>query len=136
MVVFFFNFFSRLGPSFVRGSMAHRHGVPGSTPGSGSSSGSSQPLPNSSFGDTAYTKLFVGGLAWETRSEALRRYFERFGEILEAVVITHKNTGKSKGYGFVSVPSRDVDGSSLLWRKMASFLMEFLGVESNRIFLA
>ncbi|CAA7408023.1 unnamed protein product [Spirodela intermedia] len=82
--------------------MAHRHGVPVSTPGSGSSSGSSQPFPNSPFGDTAHTKLFVGGLAWETRSEALRRYFERFGEILEAVVITHKNTGKSKGYGFVT----------------------------------
>jgi hypothetical protein len=32
----------------------------------------------------------------------MRRYFEQFGEILEAVVITDKNTGRSKGYGFVS----------------------------------
>lgn len=54
------------------------------------------------FGDTTYTKIFVGGLAWETHRETMRRYFEQFGEILEAVVITDKNSGRSKGYGFVS----------------------------------
>lgn len=53
--------------------------------------------------DTTFTKLFVGGLAWETRSETMRRYFEQFGDIIEAVVITDKNTARSKGYGFVSL---------------------------------
>lgn len=53
-------------------------------------------------GDTTYTKIFVGGLAWETKRDSLKRYFEQFGEILEAVVITDRNTGASKGYGFVS----------------------------------
>ncbi|KAL9268994.1 putative RNA-binding protein ARP1 [Drosera capensis] len=78
--------------------------------GSGSSSSQSgvvhhhHPL-NSQFGDTTYTKVFVGGLAWETQSETMRRYFEQFGEILEAVVITDKNTGRSKGYGFVTFHS-------------------------------
>ncbi|CAN8292178.1 unnamed protein product [Cochlearia groenlandica] len=57
---------------------------------------------NSPFGDTTLTKVFVGGLAWETLSETLRRHFEQYGEILEAVVITDKNTGRSKGYGFVT----------------------------------
>ncbi|XP_058217841.1 uncharacterized protein LOC131328894 isoform X2 [Rhododendron vialii] len=56
----------------------------------------------SPFGDTTYTKLFVGGLAWETPAEVMQGYFEQFGEILEAVIITDKNTGKSKGYGFVT----------------------------------
>ncbi|MCH91322.1 RNA-binding protein 24-A-like, partial [Trifolium medium] len=32
----------------------------------------------------------------------MRTYFEQFGDILEAVIITDKNTGKSKGYGFVT----------------------------------
>ncbi|XP_078443375.1 uncharacterized protein LOC144712881 [Wolffia australiana] len=59
-------------------------------------------FPKLSAEENERTKLFVGGLAWETRSEALRRYFDPFGEIVEAVVITHKNTGKSKGYGFVT----------------------------------
>ncbi|XP_028552466.1 probable RNA-binding protein ARP1 [Dendrobium catenatum] len=52
--------------------------------------------------DTTFTKIFVGGLAWETQRETMRLYFERFGEILEAVVITDKHTGRSKGYGFVT----------------------------------
>ncbi|KAL1820689.1 hypothetical protein ACET3Z_015558 [Daucus carota] len=52
--------------------------------------------------DTTLTKLFVGGLAWETQSPTLHSYFRQFGEILEAVVITDKNTGRSKGYGFVT----------------------------------
>lgn len=56
----------------------------------------------SPFGDTTYTKVFVGGLAWETPTEKMRAYFDQFGEILEAVIITDKNTAKSKGYGFVS----------------------------------
>lgn len=56
----------------------------------------------SPFGDTTFTKVFVGGLAWETQSETMRQYFEQFGEILEAVVINDKHTGRSKGYGFVT----------------------------------
>ncbi|XP_012087581.1 RNA-binding protein 38 isoform X2 [Jatropha curcas] len=56
---------------------------------------------NSPFGDTTYTKVFVGGLAWETQSHTLRRHFDQYGDILEAVVISDKNTGRSKGYGFV-----------------------------------
>lgn len=54
------------------------------------------------FGDTTCTKVFVGGLAWETQKETMKMYFEQFGDILEAVVITDKTTGRSKGYGFVS----------------------------------
>ncbi|XP_010270570.1 PREDICTED: RNA-binding protein 24-A [Nelumbo nucifera] len=76
--------------------------IPGSGSGSGSSLNSGFQFLNSPFGDTTYTKVFVGGLAWETQSETMRRYFEQFGEILEAVVITDKNTGRSKGYGFVT----------------------------------
>ncbi|KAL4554534.1 hypothetical protein LXL04_039365 [Taraxacum kok-saghyz] len=56
----------------------------------------------SPFGDTTLTKVFVGGLAWETQTDEMRRYFEQFGDILEAVIITDKITGKSKGYGFVT----------------------------------
>ncbi|URD78378.1 RNA recognition motif containing protein [Musa troglodytarum] len=54
------------------------------------------------FGDTTLTKVFVGGLAWETQKDALREHFEKYGEILEAVIISDKATGRSKGYGFVT----------------------------------
>ncbi|KAL6504236.1 hypothetical protein OROGR_026159 [Orobanche gracilis] len=63
----------------------------------------------SPFGDTTLTKVFVGGLAWETPTDLMRSYFEQFGEILEAVIISDKNTGKSKGYGFVTF--RDPDSA-------------------------
>ena len=56
----------------------------------------------SPFGDTTYTKVFVGGLVWENHTEEMRSYFDQFGEIIEDVIITDKNKGKSKGYGFVS----------------------------------
>ncbi|KAJ7959423.1 putative RNA-binding family protein [Quillaja saponaria] len=58
-------------------------------------------------GYTTYTKIFVGGLTWETKKDTLNGYFEQFGEILEAVVITNKNTGRSKGYGFVTFKDPD-----------------------------
>ncbi|WVZ16723.1 hypothetical protein V8G54_009705 [Vigna mungo] len=58
--------------------------------------------------DTTFTKIFVGGLAWETQRDTVRRYFEQFGEILEAVVITDKNTGRSKGYGFITFKDPEV----------------------------
>ncbi|KAE8691907.1 RNA-binding protein 38 [Hibiscus syriacus] len=54
------------------------------------------------FGDTTLTKVFVGGLAWETPQEAMRQHFQKYGEILEAVIISDKLTGRSKGYGFVT----------------------------------
>jgi cold-inducible RNA-binding protein len=47
-------------------------------------------------------KLFVGGLAWATDDEGLRAAFEKYGEITEAVVIKDRDTGRSRGFGFVS----------------------------------
>ena len=47
-------------------------------------------------------KLFVGGLSWDTDDMGLRRAFEQFGEVTEAKVITDRDTGRSRGFGFVS----------------------------------
>ncbi|KAL1021453.1 hypothetical protein UPYG_G00013430 [Umbra pygmaea] len=56
--------------------------------------------------DTTFTKIFVGGLPYHTNDASLRKYFETFGEIDEAVVITDRQTGKSRGYGFVTMLDR------------------------------
>lgn len=56
--------------------------------------------------DTTYTKIFVGGLPYHTTDSSLKKYFEVFGEIEEAVVITDRQTGKSRGYGFVTMADR------------------------------
>ena len=47
-------------------------------------------------------KLFVGSLAWATDSSGLQAAFERFGEIEEATVISDRETGRSRGFGFVT----------------------------------
>lgn len=47
-------------------------------------------------------RLFVGGLSWGTDDTGLRAAFERFGQIEEAVVINDRETGRSRGFGFVT----------------------------------
>ncbi|XP_054710429.1 heterogeneous nuclear ribonucleoprotein 27C-like isoform X2 [Uloborus diversus] len=47
-------------------------------------------------------KLFVGGLSWETTKENLQSYFSRFGEIVDCVVMKNNETGRSRGFGFVT----------------------------------
>jgi hypothetical protein len=66
-------------------------------------------------------KLFVGGLAWATADQNLRDAFSRFGEVTEAKVVTDRETGRSRGFGFVtfadataaSTAAQQLDGSSL-----------------------
>lgn len=47
-------------------------------------------------------KLFVGGLSWETTQENLQNYFSRFGEVVDCVVMKNNETGRSRGFGFVT----------------------------------
>jgi len=47
-------------------------------------------------------KLFVGSLSWDTNDDGLRAAFSPFGEITEAVVITDRNSDRSRGFGFVT----------------------------------
>ncbi|KAL4563292.1 hypothetical protein LXL04_027332 [Taraxacum kok-saghyz] len=61
--------------------------------------------------DPTQRKLFIRGIGWETTSDKLRSTFSAFGELDEAIVITDKNTGKSKGYGFVTY--KHIDGTIL-----------------------
>lgn len=47
------------------------------------------------------SKLFIGGLAWHTEEATLRQKFEEFGAVNEAVVVKDRDTGRSRGFGFV-----------------------------------
>ncbi|MCA9604201.1 MAG: RNA-binding protein, partial [Myxococcales bacterium] len=46
-------------------------------------------------------KLFVGGLAWATTDQSLYDAFTSFGEVTDAKVVTDRETGRSRGFGFV-----------------------------------
>ncbi|XP_060209758.1 UBP1-associated protein 2C-like [Lycium barbarum] len=62
-------------------------------------------------GDISHRKLFIRGLGWETTTDKLKQVFSVYGELDEAIVITDKGSGKSKGYGFVTF--KHVDGAIL-----------------------
>lgn len=47
-------------------------------------------------------KVFVGGLSWNTNDDALRAAFEQFGNVDDAKVIQDRETGRSRGFGFVT----------------------------------
>lgn len=49
------------------------------------------------------TKLFVGSLPWAVNDEALKAAFEAHGNVVSAKVITDRETGKSRGFGFVEM---------------------------------
>ena len=49
------------------------------------------------------TKLFVGGLSWDTKEDSLRNFFAQAGNVVSATVITDKFSGRSKGFGFVEM---------------------------------
>ena len=46
-------------------------------------------------------KLFVGSLAWATTDDSLKALFESAGTVARAKVITDRETGRSRGFGFV-----------------------------------
>ncbi|MCB9557909.1 MAG: RNA-binding protein [Deltaproteobacteria bacterium] len=58
-------------------------------------------------------KLFVGGLAWATTEAGLRDAFERFGEVVEAKVVLDRDTGRSRGFGFVTFAEDSAADSAL-----------------------
>lgn len=46
-------------------------------------------------------KLFIGGISWDTNEERLKEYFQTFGEVVEAVIMKDRTTGRARGFGFV-----------------------------------
>ena len=72
-------------------------------------------------------KLFVGGLPFSTSNDRLREVFSEAGQVESAVVVTDRDTGRSRGFGFVEMATpeeadeainrfngRDMDGRRLL----------------------
>lgn len=49
-------------------------------------------------------KIFCGSLPFSLEETELREFFEEYGEVASAVIISDKFTGRSKGFGFVEMP--------------------------------
>ena len=51
--------------------------------------------------------IYVGNLSFDTAEEDLRKAFESHGEVTSVSIITDRYTGKSRGFGFVEMPSKE-----------------------------
>jgi cold-inducible RNA-binding protein len=71
-------------------------------------------------------KLYVGNLSYDTAVDALKEAFAEFGEIVDAVIITDKMSGRSKGFGFIEFADEEaakkaveaMDGKEVDGRKL------------------
>ena len=53
------------------------------------------------------TKLFIGSLAWTTDDDSLKQFFESAGTVVSANVIKDRESGRSRGFGFVEMSSEE-----------------------------
>ncbi len=53
------------------------------------------------------SKLYVGNLSYQTTEDDLRQLFEGAGAVTSVAIITERDTGRSKGFGFVEMASED-----------------------------
>jgi len=52
-------------------------------------------------------KLYVGNLSYQTSEDGLRNYFSGFGTVESVKIISDRNTGNSKGFGFIEMTNDD-----------------------------
>lgn len=64
------------------------------------------------------TKLYVGGLSWDTTNDGLQAAFSQAGAVVSAVVISDKMSGRSKGFGFVEMATpEDAQKAIEMWHE-------------------
>jgi cold-inducible RNA-binding protein len=72
------------------------------------------------------TKLYVGNLPYSTKEDSLAAMFASFGEVVSSTIIMDRNSGRSKGFGFVELSDdsaaqaaiKEMNGKELEGRKM------------------
>ena len=55
-----------------------------------------------------HAKLFVGNLSWNINDAQLEELFSEFGDVAAARVITDRDTGRSRGFGFVEIETPNI----------------------------
>ena len=58
-------------------------------------------------------KIYIGNMSYETTEDNIRQAFESFGEVTSVNVITDRETGRPKGFGFVEMSS-DTEGQAAI----------------------
>lgn len=53
--------------------------------------------------------LYVGNLPWNTTADDLSNFFRQYGEVVSSRIITDRETGRSRGFGFVEVEDNEAE---------------------------
>ena len=70
------------------------------------SGGARRPAKPRPAGAPGMVEIYVGNLSYDMNDDQLRALFAKYGVVESARIITHRPSGKSKGYGFVLMPHR------------------------------
>ena len=76
--------------------------------------------------------IFVGNLAFTTTEEQLRNIFEQFGTVDRAAILTDRDTGKSRGFGFVEMPNAEEAERAISGLNGSNFMGRALNVNEAR----
>ena len=58
-------------------------------------------------------KLYVGNLAWTTTTDSLKAAFSKAGEVVDAIVMTENMSGRSRGFGFVTMATDEATDAAI-----------------------
>ena len=56
-------------------------------------------------------RIYVGNLSFNSSEEGLRAHFEQHGEVTSVAIVTDRDTGRSRGFGFVEMADGDADNA-------------------------
>lgn len=68
------------------------------------------------------TKLYVGNLSYKTKDEDLKTAFEKAGVVVSAKVLTDRETGRSRGFGFVEMETEE--GAQTAVQTLNGFMLD------------
>ncbi|THV06791.1 hypothetical protein K435DRAFT_743389 [Dendrothele bispora CBS 962.96] len=59
------------------------------------------------------SKIYVGNLSWNTTDDTLRQAFSNYGNVIDSIVMRDRDTGRSRGFGFVTYGSENEAQSAI-----------------------
>ena len=79
-------------------------------------------------------KLYVGNLAFSTTKEQLQDYFGQYGQVEDAMVASDRDTGRSRGFGFVTLSEKEAGDAAVEGTNGKDFMGRNLVVNEARPF--